>query len=58
MIMKIKIMMALMMTMKIIIVTIIAIMMIKTITIAVVIINTPFQPGNFSTGSTTAVMSF
>ena len=58
MIMKINIMMVLMMIMKIIIETIIAIMMIKTIAITVVIINTPFQPGNFFTGSTTAVMIF
>ena len=32
--------------------------MIKTVIIAIVIINTPFQPGDFSTGSTTEMYSF
>ena len=52
------IMMILMMII-IIIVIIIAIMILimKTIIIAVAIINTPFQPGDFSTGSTTVKLS-
>ena len=52
------IMMILMMII-IIIVIIIAIMILimKTIIIAVAIINTPFQPGDFSTGSTTIKLS-
>ena len=52
------IMMILMMII-IIIVIIIAIMILimKTIIIAVAIINTPFQPGDFSTGSTTVKIS-
>ena len=52
------IMMILMMII-IIIVIIIAIMILimKTLIIAVAIINTPFQPGDFSTGSTTVKLS-
>ena len=52
-------MMILMMIIIIIIVIIIAIMILimKTIIIAVAIINTPFQPGDFSTGSTTVKLS-
>ena len=52
------IMMILMMII-IIIVIIIAIMILimKTMIIAVAIINTPFQPGDFSTGSTTVKLS-
>ena len=52
------IMMILMMII-IIIVIIIAIMILimKTIIIAVAIINTPFQPGDFSTESTTVKLS-
>ena len=43
-----------MMMIIIVIITAIMIMMIKTIIIAGIIINNPFQPGNFSTGSTIA----
>ena len=51
--------MMILMMMIIIIVIIIAIMILimKTIIIAVAIINTPFQPGDFSTGSTTVKLS-
>ena len=39
----------------IVIILTIMIMIIKTIIIAAVILNTPFQPGDFSAGSTTVI---
>ena len=51
------IMMILMMIIIIVIIIAIMILIMKTIIIAVAIINTPFQPGDFSTGSTTVKLS-
>ena len=50
-------MMILMMIIIIVIIIAIMILIMKTIIIAVAIINTPFQPGDFSTGSTTVKLS-
>ena len=51
------IMMILMMIILIVIIIAIMIMMIKTILIAIAMINTPFQPGGFSSGSATVYFS-
>ena len=45
------------MIMMILMMIIIIIVIMKTLIIAVAIINTPFQPGDFSTGSTTVKLS-
>ena len=49
--------MILMMIILILIIITIMIMMIKTILIAIAMINTPFQPGGFSYGSTNVCFS-